>query len=669
LLLLAILVGLLVGLLAGGRPRALLNVPLRYAGLLIAAVLLRFGTQLLIDRGVSIADDLRQPLYATSFLLLAGLLWLNRAQPGLLVVMTGVAANGLAMALNGGRMPVYVPALAPAGLSASDISATFNVVLPTQLDMGFLLHGGPLADLIPFPLPLLPNVVSIGDVLVALGLGWFVLATLLRGDPDPHPAGISLWAGLASDRPTSTALEPTTLGRPLVLGGGIGPGLAAPDAGAELRLDQPATSASGQITAPAGAPWSVRIRTHPYARLIRDARFSAFWIAQTISLFGDRLNQIAIGALVLAVTKSPQDTALVYLAAMLPNLLFGPFAGTFVDRWDQKRTMIASDLLRALLVLAIPFVAQHNVALVYAAAFLVTSVSLFFRPAKAAVVPRIVADQDLIAANAALWTGETFADIAGYPLAAVLLYLMHGDYALAFWMDAATYVVSAVLIAGLLIPPVVRVAGPRVSGAVGAFLQELREGWGILRDRPPLFQNTLISVVAQLAIGATVALMVAYTAKLVNGVPVPDPTATAAIDTAFGVGNLVGGLVIGALGGRMRKGRLVVLGFVCMGLGTIVLGLSSSPLVQLTAAMTIGVFNLVYVIPTQTLFAELTPTGFMGRVVAIRSSMVFGAMAGAAAVSTLLLAYLSAGAIFAIAGAITVAAGLVATMLPAVRDA
>ena len=44
-----------------------------------------------------------------------------------------------------------------------------------------------------------------------------------------------------------------------------------------------------------------------------------------------------------------------FLAAMLPNLLLGPLAGTFVDRWDQKRVMIASDLLRAGLVVLIPF--------------------------------------------------------------------------------------------------------------------------------------------------------------------------------------------------------------------------------------------------------------------------------------------------------------------------
>ena len=64
--------------------------------------------------------------------------------------------------------------------------------------------------------------------------------------------------------------------------------------------------------------------------------------------------------------------------------------------------------------------------------------------------------------------------------------------------------------------------------------------------------------VAQLAIGATVTLTVVYTAKVVNGVPIPDNSAYAAIEFAIGLGNLLGGLVVGAIGGRMRKGRLVV---------------------------------------------------------------------------------------------------------------
>ena len=281
--------------------------------------------------------------------------------------------------------------------------------------------------------------------------------------------------------------------RPVVVGSGMGPGLGVPQAPEAMPA-----------AAPEAAPGlAQRIGRHPYVRLARDARFSAFWLAGTISLFGDRLHQIALGVMVLAMTGSAMQTGLVFLAATLPNLLLGPIAGTFVDRWDQKRVMIVSDLLRAGLVLTLPLVADVNIWLVYPVVFVITSISLFFRPAKAAILPRIVAREDLTPANGAIWTGETMADIAGYPLAGVFVALLAGNLALAFWVDAMTYVVSAVLLAGLVIPPVAREARSRVGGAVKMFAEELREGWHFLRGEAALFQNTMVSAVAQLSVGVT----------------------------------------------------------------------------------------------------------------------------------------------------------------------
>ena len=75
--------------------------------------------------------------------------------------------------------------------------------------------------------------------------------------------------------------------------------------------------------------------------------------------------------MVLALTGSAMQTGLVFLAATLPNLFLGPIAGTFVDRWDQKRVMIVSDLLRAGLVLTLPFVAEINIWLVYPVVFVI----------------------------------------------------------------------------------------------------------------------------------------------------------------------------------------------------------------------------------------------------------------------------------------------------------
>jgi DHA3 family macrolide efflux protein-like MFS transporter len=663
-LLIAVAIGIIAGLLAGGRIANLLSIQLRFGALIVLGLVLRFLTLWLIDQDVDIVDQVRVALFALAFGSLVVALWLNRSQPGLLLAMLGVGANGLVIVLNGGYMPVYLPALEVAGLTVADLSPTFHTELPTELGLDFLLAGGPLGDILPFGVPVLANVVSLGDVLLAAGVAWFLFSAIVRGSPDPDTGVVSLWAARPrSERQVALGHEPAALDRPVVVGSGMGPGLSttsAADAAAAAATPVPPLPVPGL---------GQRIREHPYVRLARDGRFSAFWLAGTISMFGDRLHQIALGVMVLTVTDSAMQTGLVFLAATLPNLFLGPIAGTFVDRWDQKRTMIASDLLRAGLVLTLPFVAEVNIWLVYPVVFVLTSISLFFRPAKAAILPRIVRREDLTAANGAIWTGETMADIAGYPLAGVFVAFLGADLALAFWVDSMTYFVSALLLVGLIIPPVVREAGNRVGGAVAAFVDELREGWHFLRSEAALFQNTLVSVVAQLSIGATLALMVVYAQRSLDGNTIPYPESYAVIEAAIGVGNLVGGFVVGAIGARLRKGWLVVTGFGVMGLATIVLGLTSNEMLAIVAAVVIGIFNLVYVIPSQTLFAERTPANLMGRVVAIRSSIVMGALTGAMAVSAGLADHVDAGAIIAATGVLTVIAAVIAAWLPAVRDA
>ena len=144
-------------------------------------------------------------------------------------------------------------------------------------------------------------------------------------------------------------------------------------------------------------------------------------MGQLISLFGDRANQIALAFLVLRATQSPIAVALVFVAATLPNLLLSPVAGTLVDRWSLQETMVVSDLLRGAVVLLIPIAALTNLVLVYPLIFLVTTISLFFRPARTAILPRIVGKDELLSANSAMWLGETVADVVGYPLAGLFV--------------------------------------------------------------------------------------------------------------------------------------------------------------------------------------------------------------------------------------------------------
>ena len=226
-----------------------------------------------------------------------------------------------------------------------------------------------------------------------------------------------------------------------------------PNGRVEPAIDRPEVpSARPLVSIPGLSPDVLaRLRRHPYVRLALNGSFSALWSGQLISLFGDRVHQVAIAAIVFVLTDSPIAVAMVFVSATLPNLLFGPIAGTLVDRWDHREVLVVSDILRGAVVLLVPIAAVTNILLVYPLVFLITTISIFFRPARVAILPRIVQEDELLTANSAMWVGETMADVIGYPLAGLLVVALGNALPLAFWLDAATYVASAGLLSTIVV--------------------------------------------------------------------------------------------------------------------------------------------------------------------------------------------------------------------------
>ena len=180
-----IALGLVLGLIAGGSLGNLTAIELRRTWLLVAAVLVRFGTEFLLGSGVAVVEAVRVPLYAASFALLLYALWANRRYPGMSLAFVGSLMNGIVILVNGGYMPVWEPSLVAAGFTPADVSPALHIVLPPALDASFLLHLGPLADVIPIPVPVLNNVVSVGDFFITFGLG---VLPLRRRSPGPRDA-------------------------------------------------------------------------------------------------------------------------------------------------------------------------------------------------------------------------------------------------------------------------------------------------------------------------------------------------------------------------------------------------------------------------------------------------------------------------------------------------
>ncbi len=798
-LILGVALGLIAGLAVGGSLENLLSVRLRWIGLLFLAAIVRFGTEYALLNNVAIAQDLRLPLFAGSYALLLAALYRNRQQPGMAMAFVGILSNAIVIVANGGYMPIWEPSLAAVGMTAADVASPLHVIVPAQIDAAFLIHLDFLGDIIPIPVPFLTNIASLGDIFLSVGLGFFLFASTVRNAADraagaagviPSPERLALAVGISPAElsaigtfPAETGLSPNlaeaaALERPVILGG-TPAGLSSPGI-SSVTIETAAQRAQRRARVPDVLE---RARHHPYVRLALNGSFSALWVGQVISLSGDRLHQIALAFLVLEATNSLVAVGLVFLVATLPNLLLGPVAGTFVDRWDQKEVMIVSDLLRASLVLLVPIAAITNLALVYPMVFLITSISIFFRPARTAVIPRIVAEDELVAANSATWIAETFADVIAWPLAGVFVAFLGRALPLAFWLDAATYVASAILIGTMIVPPVKRrihvptdasasmvgtlvsaapfgateveglaaserlapgdsAANAKIDGlaaseslapsdapapltsehaaaaeqlaaaesmtatqwlaaasqdamteadtgtdsrpeadaapigtraairaAFAQFKEEFLAGYHFLRGDAVLLANTLQATVGQFTNGVLLALAVAYAADVINRGSVGATAAYAFLEAAIGVGNLIGGFAIGLVGARLARGRMVIAGYAIWGLCTIGLAFAGNLGLALGLMFGSGVANMLYVIPSQTLFQERTPPELIGRVVGFRSSLVFGSMTLATGIAGLMAQQFGITPVIGLFGVVTLVAGLAGLLVPAVRDA
>ncbi len=670
-----IVLGLILGLLNGGRLSNIAMVRLRWAPLIFLAVLVRYGSETLLTRGFEPALALQVPLLGGASLILLTGLWANRHLPGMAIAFVGVLGNAVVLVVNAGRMPIWGPSLAAAGFKPEDVSPVIHTILPTAIDGTFLAHLGPFADVIPIPLPVIANVDSIGDLLIAFGLAFFLFAIVQReplpessADADRDEPRLRPTLGLAGAARLSPFGQPVTT---LAASTGLVPGLSEAS-----RLDRPMLMGSAGMTmaSPAGrtlpatgrpATVADRARRNPYGRLALNGPFATLWTGGLFSLFGDRVNQAVLAIFIYQQTGSVVATGVVFFAATVPNLIFGSLAGTFVDRTNQKRVLVISDFLRAGIVFLLPVAAVTNIAFVFPLVFLVTSVSIFFRPAREAIIPRIVPTDDLLAANSATWMGETIADIVGYGLAGLLLLVLGKAFALAFWFDAVTYVVSGVLIATIAIPPVVR----RAEAAGQTFRSDFLAGWRFLRNDAVLFANTLQGIAGQMAIGVLLPLSAIYALTVIRSGSIPGATTYAFLEGAIGVGNLIGGIAVGLIGLRIGKGRLVIFGYAVAGACVALYSRTDALPVAICLMAGFGIANLLFVIPSQTLFQQRVPRDMMARVVSIRFSLVLGTMTLATGASGALAAVFGVANVIGAFGLVACLAGLAGLLVPAVRDA
>ncbi len=290
--------------------------------------------------------------------------------------------------------------------------------------------------------------------------------------------------------------------------------------------------------------------------LRRNRDFRQLWLGQVVSQLGDWFNTIAIYTLVLQLTGSGRAVGLVLVARFLPSVIAGPLAGVVADRFDRRHVMIASDILRALVVLGFLFVRRaEHLWLLYTLTVLQLVFSTFFEPAKSATIPSIVAPRELVAANTLASVTWSVMLTLGAAIGGVATGWFGTDAA--FVLDSLTYIGSALLVASVRFPP--RAARPtRLTIGKALGITDTLEGARYVLGRPRVL--ALMLVKPAWGMGGGILSLLAVFGERVFPVGGRAATGIGVLYAARGIGTAIGPLAARRFGGETRSSMQTAIG-------------------------------------------------------------------------------------------------------------
>lgn len=380
--------------------------------------------------------------------------------------------------------------------------------------------------------------------------------------------------------------------------------------------------------------------------------FRLLFIGQLFSQIGDQFLFIAALSIINRLTASPLALSGLALAISIPQLAFGLVGGVLVDRFDRKRLLIVSDVLRALVILPALLVEQRSdIWILYPAAAGLAIIGTAFYPARNAVIPNIVPPKLLLSANTLIQVSYILALILGATLAGFAVRLWGADAAV--WFDSATFLFSALLIALMRIPP--NTPSPSHESARTMWGQ-LMQGLRYVTGSHLLLRVLAITAIAALGIGSIQILGLNFLNQRLNVTEQGFGLTMAMV----GVGVALGGAVVQRIASRMPANQVVGICLAGVGVAIVVFALAPRFGLVLVAAAGIGLCLVVARAGLATLTQQLVPDQVRGRVESAVNMMVSVSTAAAQGLSGLLgdPHFLGVQGVFISAGVITLGAGL-----------
>jgi MFS family permease len=288
--------------------------------------------------------------------------------------------------------------------------------------------------------------------------------------------------------------------------------------------------------------------------VLRIPDFRRLWVAQSISDIGDGMTLTALLLLVTTLGASTTTLALLSIAIAIPTVIFGLVAGAIADRFDRRRIMLASDLLRAGLVAAFVLVATlERLPILVVLASLQATVGVFFGPARGALVARVVPRHGLLAANSLSQISRIAFGLIGTGVTGVVAGLS-GLVWPVFVVDAATFIVSFAIVWGVD-RSITKPTGAAHAAAIG-MMASLRDGLAIVGRSRALQATIFGAAVVMLGVGAINTLFYPFMIRELG----VSPIWSGPVEAAQTASMIMAGALVAPLGRRLGAPRMVTLG-------------------------------------------------------------------------------------------------------------
>lgn len=367
-------------------------------------------------------------------------------------------------------------------------------------------------------------------------------------------------------------------------------------------------------------------------RVLTNPRFLALFGSQIFTQVGGNMVLFGLTVTVFGLTDSNTSVSILLLTFLVPAVVFGAIAGVFVDMYDRRSILVSTNVARGALFLLLVFFTDQ-LAVIYIVTAIVATLTTFFAPAEAAMIPLVVKREQLMSANSLFILALQASFVAGF---AVL-----GPLAQAFVGTQLLILIVAIAygLAGLfcwILPTAPPGHGGQATlasarSAVAATLSQLREGLGYIRDHHNIFWSlTYLAMVASL-IGVLGVLGPAF-ARDVLGLEEGD---LVIILLPLGAGLLSGIVVLNLVGRFLPRRRLIEGGLVVLAISLVILGLaqnlgslrSADDMTLLLAVVVVfafvaGVCYAFVAVPSQTSLQEELPSDVRGRVFGVLNMLV-----------------------------------------------